>query len=189
MNIDNLLQISDLYNMLRYCKLKENIWAELIESRPSLLTLATEMKMDRLMEFSYEYAYPELKIPTELQSEIEERFCSLIQTYSNADCFDVPYEDMTDIFITTVATVCRHNNYDTSKIQYIVKELRDHTSIHEGFLTVVESSIRAIIAYEHLKNELICDGYTSEQAENLLPSVDALGRQFQIDEINGSNDI
>ena len=174
--------------MYSYFKLRENIWTEITESRPALLTLATEMKMDRLMEYAYERAYYELKIPVELQSEIEERFSSLIQTYSNTDCFDVPYSDMVDIFITTVAMVCRHNSYDTSLIQHIVKELRAHISLPERCFTIVETSIRAIIAYDYLKNELICEGYTSEQVHTLLPSVGDLERQFQIDEINGSSD-
>ena len=84
--------------------------------------------------------------------------------------------------------VCRHNSYDTSRIQHIVKELREHISLPERCFTVIETSIRAIIAYDHLKNELICEGYTSEQVQNLLPSVGDLERQFQIDEINGSSD-
>ena len=78
------------------------------------------------------------------------------------------------------------NDYDRAHLHYISKELNDHAIIPDSSLIFVEASIRAKIAHEHLKNELICEGYSLKQANDILPWRCDLEKQFQIDAINCS---
>ena len=168
--------------------LKENLWSEITESRPALLTQATEKKLEKFLDYAYNHAYPELKIPVDLQSEIEELLTTKVYGWSTAENFEVPYEIIIEMFIEAVETTCRKHNYDRAHLHYIVEELNAHAVIPDSSLAYVESVIRAEIAYDHLKNELLSDGFTLEQANYILPWADDLERQFQIDVINSKYD-
>lgn len=173
-------------NILEFYNVKENLWSELTESRPALLTQATEMKIDSFLGYAYDHAYPELKIPVELQSEIEDLLTTKVYGWSTAENFEVPYEIIIEMFIASVESVCQKHDYDRAHLHYISKELNDHAIIPDSSLIFVEASIRAKIAHEHLKNELICDGYSLKQANDILPWRCDLEKQFQIDAINCS---
>ena len=168
--------------------LRENLWSEITESRPALLTQATEKKIEKFLDYAYKYAYPEFKIPVDLQSEIEDLLTTKVYGWSTAENFEVPYEIIIEMFIEAVETTCRKHNYKKAHLHYIVKELNEHAVIPDSSLVYIESSIRAGIAYDHLKNELLSNGFTLEQANAILPWVDDLERQFQIDVINSKYD-
>lgn len=171
---------------VEFYNVKENLWSELTESRPALLTQATEMKIDYFLGYAYDHAYPELKIPVELQSEIEDLLTTKVYGWSTADNFEVPYGIIIEMFIASVESVCQKHDYDRAHLNYISKELNDHAIIPDSLLIFVEASIRAKIAHEHMKNELICEGYSLKQANDILPWRCDLEKQFQIDAINCS---
>ena len=81
---------------------KKGLWKGIATNHPSLLTKATEHKLDILIGYIYDEVQPEFKLSDELTNDIESMFITKVWNCDDGDGYELSLETLVNLLLEAV---------------------------------------------------------------------------------------
>ena len=162
---------------------KKDLWNGITANYPSLLTKATEHKLNTCTEYFYDEVQPEFELSDELTNNIISLFSSKVWNHSDEENYELPFETITVLFIESIVTECSRNNFTEDKLKLMIKKLKDCTDQCPKSLILLEAKLRCDIIFPYVINTLIEKGCPEELAIQITPSISEIEHRLILDAI------
>ena len=162
---------------------KKGLWKGITTNHPSLLTKATEHKLNILREYTYSEIQYELKLSNQLTNDIVSQFTAKVWNYSDEEYYELPIETLVQLLMESIKTECRRYNFTDEKIKSILKVLTDHMVLCPEALILLEAKLRCEVIYPYIVEKMIELDCPEELAFLIIPTTREIEHRLMLDAV------
>ena len=163
---------------------KKGLWKGITTNHPSLLSEATELKLQLLTKFLYEEVQYEFKLSYELTNDIESLFFTKVWNQSDERDTELSIDTVANLLIESIETECRSYNYPEEKIKSMIEEIKNHTYLCPEALILFESQLRCTLVYTSVVEKLIELNCPGDVAIQIIPPAQEIEHRLMLDAVN-----
>ena len=162
---------------------KKGLWKGITTNHPSLLSEATELKLQLLTKFLYEEVQYEFKLSYELTNDIESLFFTKVWNQSDERDTELSIDTVANLLIESIETECRRYNFTDEKIKSILKVLRLYTDLCPEALILLEAKLRCEVIYPYIVEKMIELDCPGELAIQIIPTAREIEHRLMLDAV------
>ena len=162
---------------------KKGLWKGITTNHPSLLTKATEHKLDILIGYIYDEVQPEFELSNQLTNDIVSLFTTKVWNYDDEEDYEVPLETLVNLLLESIETECRRNNLTEDNLKSMMTHLKEHTNQCPESLIVLEAKLRCDVIYLYLVEKLIDMDCPDDVAIQIIPTAREIEHRLMLDAV------